>query len=80
MIALALFSERIQSEFGSLPIAQDDEITRKLAMLIDGECGPDGIDRLKGLPLGTRLPMARARAVAAALTWPRTGSRAGGWR
>jgi len=45
MIALALFSERIQSEFGSLPIAQDDEITRKLAMLIDGECGPDGIDR-----------------------------------
>ncbi len=45
MIPLELFNERIQSEFGSLPIAEDDEITRKLAMLIDGECGPDGIDR-----------------------------------
>ncbi len=45
MIPLELFNERIQSEFGSLPIAEDDELTRKLAMLIDGECGPDGIDR-----------------------------------
>ena len=45
MISLELFNERIQSEFGSLPIAEDDEITRKLAMLIDGECGPEGIDR-----------------------------------
>ena len=45
MISLELFNERIQSKSGSLPIAEDDEITRKLAMLIDGECGPDGIDR-----------------------------------
>lgn len=45
MIPLELFNERIQSEFGSLPIAEDDEITRKLAMLIDGECGAEGIDR-----------------------------------
>lgn len=45
MIALQLFSQRIQSEFGSLPIAPNDEITRKLAMLIEGECGSKGIDR-----------------------------------
>lgn len=44
MISLELFKERIQSGFGSLPISEDDEITRKLAMLIEGECGPDGID------------------------------------
>jgi hypothetical protein len=46
MIPLKLFKERIQSEFGSLPIAENDEITRKLAMLIDGECGTEGIDRV----------------------------------
>jgi hypothetical protein len=46
MIPLELFKERIQSEFGSLPIAEDDEITLKLAMLIDGECGTEGIDRV----------------------------------
>src|SRR5512137_1623835 len=45
MIPLELFNERIQSEFGSLPIAEHDEITRKLAMLIEGECSAEGIDR-----------------------------------
>lgn len=45
MISLQLLHSRIQSEFGSLPIAADDEITRKLAMLVEGECGPEGIDR-----------------------------------
>jgi hypothetical protein len=45
MISLELFKERIQSELGSLPIAEDDEITLKLAMLIEGECGAEGIDR-----------------------------------
>ena len=46
MISLNLSKERIQSESGSLSIAKDDEITRKLAMLIDGECGSEGIDRV----------------------------------
>jgi hypothetical protein len=46
MISLELFKERIQSEFGSLPIAEKDEVTRKLAMLIEGECGSDSIDRV----------------------------------
>ncbi len=45
MISLELFKERIQSQSGSLPISEDDEITRKLAMLIEGECGSEGIDR-----------------------------------
>lgn len=45
MISLELFKERIQSQSGSLPISEDDEITRKLAMLIAGECGSEGIDQ-----------------------------------
>jgi len=45
MLSLEFFKERIQSASGSLPIAENDEITRKLAMLIEGECGPEGIDR-----------------------------------
>lgn len=45
MIPLELFRERIESQSGSLPIADDDEITRKLAMLVEGECGSEGIDR-----------------------------------
>jgi len=45
MISLELFKERIQSQSGILPITEDDEITRKLAMLIEGECGSEGIDR-----------------------------------
>jgi len=45
MISLQLSKKSIQSESGSLPISETDEITRKLAMLIDGECGPEGIDR-----------------------------------
>jgi hypothetical protein len=44
MLSLNLSKERIQSESGSLSIAEDDEITRKLAMLIDGECGSENID------------------------------------
>lgn len=46
MISLEFFKERIQSEFGSLPISENDEITRKLAMLIAGECGSEGIDHV----------------------------------
>ena len=45
MISLEFFKQRIQSPCGSLPIAENDEITRKLAMLIEGECGSQGIDR-----------------------------------
>jgi hypothetical protein len=45
MLSLEFFNERIRSDSGSLPIAQNDEITRKLAMLIEGECGSEGIDR-----------------------------------
>lgn len=45
MIPLELFKDRFQSDSGSLPIADDDEITLKLAMLIEGECGSAGIDR-----------------------------------
>ena len=44
MIPLELCKQRIRSPFGSLPIAAHDEITRKLAMLIEGECGSQGID------------------------------------
>ena len=43
MLSLDLSAERFQSLSGSLPIAADDEITRKLAMLIEGECGSEGI-------------------------------------
>ena len=43
MISLELLKERIQSPSGSLPIAENDEITRKIAMLIEGECGSLGI-------------------------------------
>ena len=45
MIPLEVFKDRFQSDLGSLPIANDDEITLKLAMLIEGECGPEGIER-----------------------------------
>jgi len=44
MISLRLSKKLIQSESGSLPISENDEITKKLAMLIEGECGSDGID------------------------------------
>jgi hypothetical protein len=46
MISLQLSKMNIKSESGSLPISDTDEITRKLAMLIDGECGSEGIDRV----------------------------------
>ena len=42
MLSLEFFKHRIQSDSGSLPIAENDEITRKLAMLIQGECGGAG--------------------------------------
>ena len=45
MLSLQFFKHRIQSAAGSLPLAENDEITRKLAMLIQGECGGEGIDR-----------------------------------
>lgn len=44
MLSLEFFKQRIQSPSGSLPIAENDEVTRKLAMLIEGECGGEGID------------------------------------
>lgn len=46
MIPIEFLKESIQSDRGSLPIAQDDEITRKLAMLIAGECGAENIDQV----------------------------------
>ena len=45
MISLELSKKLIQSDSGALPISETDEITRKLAMLIEGECGSEGIDR-----------------------------------
>ena len=51
LLSLEFFNERIRSHSGSLPIAPHDEITRKLAMLIEGECGAEGIDRAAGLSL-----------------------------
>lgn len=45
MISLQLSKKLIQGESGSLPISESDEITKKLAMLIEGECGSEGIDR-----------------------------------
>lgn len=46
MISIELLKERIQSDRGSLPISEDDEVTRKLAMLIAGECGSENIDQV----------------------------------
>jgi hypothetical protein len=40
-----LKSKQIQGPFGSLPLAIDDEISRKLGMLIEGEC--EGLGPLK---------------------------------
>lgn len=45
MISLELSKQRIKSDAGTLPISDTDEITRKLAMLIEGECGSEGIER-----------------------------------
>jgi len=46
MIALEISKKSIQSDSGSLPISDNDEITRKLAMLIEGECGSLSIDQV----------------------------------
>ena len=39
---LIISTEEFKSEFGSLSIDQNDEITVKLAMLLEGECGEEG--------------------------------------
>ena len=36
-------TQQLVGEFGMLPVAEQDEITRKLAMLIEGEC--EGLGR-----------------------------------
>jgi len=46
MIPLELSKERIHSDYGTLPISGDDEITRKLSMLIAGQCGNEPIDEV----------------------------------
>lgn len=46
MISLEISKKSIQSDSGSLPISDHDEITRKLAMLIEGECGSLSIDQV----------------------------------
>ena len=35
-------AKQLQGPQGSLPVADDDEVTRKLAMLIEGECEETG--------------------------------------
>jgi len=46
MIPLEISKKSIQSDSGSLPISDTDEITRKLAMLIEGECGSLSVDQV----------------------------------
>jgi len=46
MISLEFFKEQIKSDYGTLPIVDDDEITRKLSMLIAGQCGNEPIDEV----------------------------------
>lgn len=46
MISLEISKKSIQSNSGSLPISDHDEITRKLAMLIEGECGSQSIEQV----------------------------------
>jgi len=46
MIALELSKEQIRSEYGTLPISEQDEITRKLSMLIAGQCGNEPLDKV----------------------------------
>jgi len=46
MISLDISKKSIQSDSGSLPISDHDEITRKLAMLIEGECGALSVDQV----------------------------------
>ena len=46
MISLEISKKSIQSNSGSLPISDNDEITRKLAMLIEGECGSLSVDQV----------------------------------
>jgi len=42
MIQFRVAESRFAGPGGTLPILEDDEVSRKLAMLIDGECGEDG--------------------------------------
>jgi len=46
MIPLDLSKEQIRSDYGTLPISEEDEITRKLSMLIAGQCGNEPIDEV----------------------------------
>ena len=42
MIQFSVADSRFAGPGGTLPILQDDEVSRKLAMLIEGECSDDG--------------------------------------
>jgi hypothetical protein len=42
MIQFSIANSRFAGPGGTLPILEDDEISRKLAMLIEGECGDGG--------------------------------------
>jgi len=46
MIPLELSKERIRSDYGTLSISEEDEITRKLSMLIAGQCGNEPIEEV----------------------------------
>jgi hypothetical protein len=46
MISLEISKKSIQSNAGSLPISDHDEITRKLAMLIEGECSSLSVNQV----------------------------------
>ena len=46
MIPIELSKEQIRSEYGTLPISEEDEISRKLSMLIAGQCGNEPIDEV----------------------------------
>jgi len=42
MIQFSVADDRFAGPGGTLPLLEDDEVSRKLAMLIEGECGDDG--------------------------------------
>ena len=58
-----LQAKALISEHGSLPVIENDEITRKLAMLIEGECeglGPIQAARKYGFSKGRYFQLRRA--------------------
>src|SRR2546426_403537 len=56
MPAFDITLEKFVGPGGSLPIDQDDEVSLKLAMLIEGECG-----RLGPTPVATKFGFSRQR-------------------